>query len=85
MNLESLTRKRDYYEEVAPVWVRKIWSRPQAFDHFIKYNKDRLSTKGALVKIGRDYFVASEKFPNVATEILGLDSDPNGVADHEPR
>ena len=78
MNLESLTRKRDYYEEVAPVWVHKIWSRPQAFDHFIKYNKVRLTNDGALVKIGRDYFVATEKFPSVAIEILGLDSIRNG-------
>jgi hypothetical protein len=83
MNLESLTRKRDYYEEAAPLWIRKIWSRPQAFDHFIKYNKVRLTKDGALVKIGRDYFVATEKFPNVATKILGLDSDSNGAADHE--
>ena len=83
MNLESLTRKRDYYEEVAPVWVRKIWSRPQAFDHFIKYNKVRLTKEGALVKIGRDYFVASEKFPNIATEILGLSCDLNEESSHE--
>ena len=85
MNLESLTRKRDYYEEAAPLWIRKIWSRPQAFDHFIKYNKVRLTKEGALVKIGRDYFVASEKFPNIVTEILGLPCDLNEEGSHEWR
>lgn len=83
MNLESLTRKRDYYDEAAPLWIRKIWSRPQAFDHFIKYNKVRLTNDGALVKIGRDYFVATEKFPNIATEILGLSCDLNEANSHE--
>ena len=83
MNLESLTRKRDYYEEAAPLWVRKIWARPQAFEHFIKYNKVRLTKEGALVKIGRDYFVAYEKFPNIATEILGLSCDLNEGSSHE--
>ena len=83
MNLESLSRKRDYYEVAAPLWVRKIWSRSQAFDHFVKYNKVRLTKEGALVKIGRDYFVVSEKFPDVATEILGIACDLNGVANHD--
>jgi len=83
MNLDSLTRKRDYYEEAAPLWIRKIWARPQAFEHFIKYNKVRLTKEGALVKIGRDYFVASEKFPNIATEILGLSCDLNEESSHE--
>lgn len=72
MNLESLSRKRTYYEETAPLWVRKIWSRPEAFDHFVKYNRAKLAGHGALVKIGRDYFVSADKFPAVATEILGL-------------
>jgi hypothetical protein len=72
MNLELLSRKRTYYEEMAPSWVRKIWSRPQAFDHFIKNNRPELVEQGALIKIGRDYFVVSDRFPAVATEILGL-------------
>ena len=83
MNLESLSRKRDYYAEEAPLWVRKIWSRSQAFEHFVKYNKARLKQEGALVKIGRDYFVVCEKFPDVATEILGIACDLNGVAIHD--
>jgi len=83
MNLELLSRKRTYYEETAPLWVRKIWSRQQAFDHFVKYNRAKLAGEGALVKIGRDYFVVSDKFPVVATEILGLARSPNGVTGHE--
>ena len=83
MNLELLARKRDYYAESAPIWVRKIWSRPEAFDHFIKYNRLRLTSEGALVKLGRDYFVASEKFPIVAAQILGVGSDVDGFSNHE--
>lgn len=83
MNLEFLSRKRTYYEETAPFWVRKIWSRSEAFDHFVKYNRAKLTSEGALVKIGRDYFVAADKFPFVATEILGLTNHPSGVPAHE--
>jgi hypothetical protein len=83
MNLELLTRKRTYYEETAPLWVHKIWSRQQAFDHFVKYNREKLADEGALIKIGRDYFVDSDKFPVVATEILGLVGNPHGVTVHE--
>ncbi len=83
MNLELLSRKRTYYEEAAPLWVRKIWSRPEAFDHFVKYNRAKLAGHGALVKIGRDYFVAADKFPAVATEILGLADDLPVVSSHE--
>ncbi len=85
MNLESLARKRDYYEETAPLWVRKIWSRPQSFNHFVKLHRSRLTEEGAVVKIGRDYFVVSEKFPIVATNILGVSNDLNGLTSHESR
>lgn len=72
MNLELLVRKRDYYDQSAPQWVRNIWSRKEALDHFIKYNKRQLSSVGAVVKIGRDYFVDTEVFPVVACEVLGI-------------
>ena len=83
MNLESLARKRDYYEEATPLWIRKIWSRPQSFNHFIKQHRLRLTEEGAVIKIGRDYFVVSEKFPSVATDILGVSNSLNGAACHE--
>lgn len=84
MNLELLSRKRTYYEEAAPSWVRKIWSRPQAFEHFIKHHRAVLVGQGALIKIGRDHFVVSDKFPAIATEILGLSSDLRGEITHAP-
>jgi hypothetical protein len=84
MNLELLSRKRTYYEETAPSWVRKIWSRPQAFDHFIKYHRAALVDQGALIKIGRDHFVVSDKFPNAATAILGFELDASTGASHVP-
>ena len=82
MNLELLSRKRTYYEEAAPSWVRKIWSRPQAFEHFIKHHRAALVGQGALIKIGRDYFVNSDKFPEVANEILGLSNDTREEITH---
>jgi hypothetical protein len=84
MNLELLSRKRIYYGETAPPWVRKIWPRPESFDHFVKYNKTKLAGHGALVKIGRDYFVAADKFPSVATEILGLSDNLSEALTHGP-
>jgi hypothetical protein len=82
MNLELLSRKRRYWQEDEPDWVRKIWSRPQAFDYFIKYNRSTLVDQAALIKIGRDYFVNSDKFPEVATEILGLSNDTREEITH---
>ena len=76
MNLELLKRKRDYYNDAAPLWMRNIWSRKEALDHFIKYNRQRLTSAGAVVKIGRDYLVHSEKFSAVAIEILGIQDLP---------
>ena len=82
MNLELLSRKRFYYEEIAPNWVRKIWSRPEAFDHFLQHHRTKLSSTGAIVKIGRDYFVVSDKFPIAAAAILGLSNDVHQEASH---
>lgn len=82
MNLESLARKRDYYEDTAPHWVRKIWPRPEAFDHFVKHNRAHLMGEGAIIKIGRDHFVVSDKFPRVATEILGITDDAHEEVNH---
>jgi hypothetical protein len=36
-----------------------------------------------LIKLGRDYFVASEKFPIVAAQILGVVNDVDGCVSHE--
>ena len=70
MNLELVVRKR-YYYEAAPSWVRNVWSTKTALDHFIKYNRHELTSSGAIVKIGRDYFVEREQFPFVARALIG--------------
>jgi hypothetical protein len=78
MNLELLVRKSDYYNNAAPLWVRNIWARKEALDHFIKYNRRRLAAEGAVVKIGRDYFVDTETFPSIAMQVIGVKADgPN--------
>lgn len=69
--LEIVERKREYYYS-GPDWIRNIWKRRESLDHFIKSNKERLSAAGAVVKIGRDYFVDTEVFPVVACEVLGI-------------
>ena len=75
MNLEVLIRKRDYYDEKSPQWVRNIWSRKESFNNFIKYNRQSLVEQGAVVKIGRDYFVDVEKFPTIARQVIGVAPD----------
>lgn len=72
--LQNLRRKPDYYQHDAPQWVRNIWTRPQSFDWFIKANRDALVSQGAVVRLGRDYFVNTESFPQVAESILGVKS-----------
>lgn len=70
--LLNLRRKSAYYHHDAPEWVRNIWDRPEAFNWFIKSHRDTLVTDGALVKLGRDYFVDTAIFPAVAERILGV-------------
>jgi hypothetical protein len=71
VTLSQLRRKRDYYENDAPDWVKNIWPRFASFDWAIKLNRHELAAAGALVKLGRDSFIHTEKFPEVAREILG--------------
>lgn len=70
--IANLRRKANYYQHDAPDWVRNVWNRPESFDWFIKSNKDALCQKGALVKLGRDFFVDTVTFPGAAERILGL-------------
>jgi len=56
--LANLRRKRAYYTQEAPAWVRNVWPRPQSFDWFIKNR--------------RDYFVDLALFPVVAGGMLGV-------------
>jgi hypothetical protein len=68
----NLRRKANYYQHDAPDWVRNVWNRPESFDWFVKNNKDVLCAQGALVKLGRDFFVDTQVFPSAAEHILGL-------------
>ncbi|MGV0953408.1 MAG: hypothetical protein ACOYBR_03790 [Fluviibacter sp.] len=72
-DLSSLRRKGDYYATEAPDWVRNIWKRPEGFDWFIKNNRTQLSDAGAIVRIGRDWFVDVDQFPMAATKVMGIE------------
>lgn len=78
-HLQNLRRKPDYYRHDAPAWVRNIWPRPESFNWFIKTNRDTLVSQGAVVRLGRDYFVDAEVFPKAAQAILGV-QDSTGKA-----
>ena len=75
--LDNLRRKRVFYTHDAPPWVRNLWPRPQSFDWFIRHNKHALVQSGALVKLGRDYFVDVSVFPAVAEKVLGVRTHPD--------
>lgn len=70
--LDNLRRKGVFYQHDAPVWARNIWPRPESFDWFLKAHREQLMQRGALVRLGRDYFVDIAVFPDVAAEVLGV-------------
>jgi hypothetical protein len=76
--LNNLRRKTTYYQHDAPPWVRNVWNRPESFDWFVKNNRVALCEQGALVKLGRDFFVDTQFFPSAAEHILGLTPAPAG-------
>lgn len=71
-DITNLRRKRDYYLHDGPVWIRTIWAKPESFNWFLKSNRNKLTELGALVRLGRDYFIDVEIFPSTAETILGL-------------
>ena len=70
--IANLRRKASYYQHDAPDWVRNVWNRPESFDWFVKNNRAVLLENGAVVKLGRDFFVDTQVFPGVAERLLGL-------------
>lgn len=72
LKLARIRRKPDYYQNDAPAWVRNVWPRPESFDWFIKHRRAELVAAGAVVRLGRDYFVDAVVFPKVASRILGI-------------
>ena len=73
VQLSALRRKGDYYKNEAPDWVRIIWNRPESFDWFIKDNRSTLAADGSIIRLGRDWFVNTEVFPESAKRILGVE------------
>lgn len=72
VQLQQLRRKATYYQHDAPAWVRNIWDRLESFDWFIKNNRAALLEHGAVVRLGRDYFINAKVFPKAAESLLGL-------------
>jgi hypothetical protein len=70
--LSRIRRKLDYYFHDAPDWVRVVWPRPESFSWFVKHYRDELRSHGALLRLGRDYFIDIDQFPPAAEKILGL-------------
>lgn len=73
VQLSALRRKGDYYRNESPEWVRIVWARPQGFDWFIKHHRAELAAAGAIIRLGRDWFVHTNRFPNTAQQILGVE------------
>jgi hypothetical protein len=71
IKLERLARKRDFYS-TAPDWVKTFWPTQSSFDWFIKSRTQTLTEQGALMRLGRDYFVDAERLAiAVETEMGG--------------
>lgn len=71
--LDNLRRKTAFYQHDAPAWVKNFWPRQESFDWFIKHHRDALIEQGALVKLGRDYFIDTAIFPEAASRVLGVE------------
>lgn len=75
IDLSRLRRKLDFYNFDAPEWVRTVWAREEAFEWFVKNHRKDLAKNGALVRLGRDYFIDSKAFLPIAKSILGVSED----------
>jgi hypothetical protein len=73
VDIASLRRKADYYATEAPDWVRTIWKRPEGFSWFLKANRSTLAADGSIIRLGRDWFVNVNQFPDAAKRILGVE------------
>jgi hypothetical protein len=69
LDLDNLCRKVDYYDRL-PQTYRTFIHSEQSYNWFIKENRSELEKRGAIVKIGRDYFVHLMAFPQAVEEIL---------------
>ncbi len=69
-DLKALCRTSDYYDNHIPDWMRSVWQKPEGFQWFLKNNRRQLVESGALVRLGRDYFVSQGEFEGVAFRLL---------------
>lgn len=72
INLSDLVRKSAYYQFDGPDWTKKLWTRFESFSYFIKAHRDHLVQKGAIRRIGREYFIDLNRFPAEAEVLLGV-------------
>ena len=82
-SISNLRRKRDYYLQDGPDWVRTFWTKPESFNWFLKNNRSELTLQGAIARLGRDYFIDCNQFPHAAKDILGLPPETETGAEPE--
>lgn len=70
IDFDKLRRKPDYFQNDLPPGLRNILRSLGGFSWFIKDNRAELVREGAVVRLGRDYFIQVEVFPRVAQSIL---------------
>ena len=75
VNLGTLSQKSDFLAQ-APAWCQAKWRNPKCFESFLKLNRAVLTEHGALMRLGRDYFIVTERFPEVAWAILRREPVP---------
>jgi hypothetical protein len=69
--LDRTARKRDFYL-TGPAWVRSVWPTPHSFEWFCKSRRQELARQGAMVKLGRDWFIDCGAFPQAVASVYGL-------------
>lgn len=76
--LDRTARKRDFYL-TGPAWVRSTWPTPHSFEWFCRSRREELASKGAMVKLGRDWFVDVQAFPLAVAAVYGIAADAHQV------
>lgn len=84
-DLKALCRTSDYYDNHIPNWMRSVWPKPEGFQWFLKNHRRQLVESGALVRLGRDYFVSQEAFESVAFCLLTNNSYQPAETTHDSK
>lgn len=75
---DRLRRKAEFYQQ-GPEWVRSIWPTENSFAWFLKSHTQELEKLLAIRKVGRDWFIDTNHFPEAAARVWGLPVD-DGIA-----